>query len=985
MASKKLVVIDSNALIHRAFHALPPTLADESGRPTNAVYGFTSIFLKTLKDLKPDYIVACFDRKEKTFRHEEYTEYKATRVKAPDELYEQIPLVKEVLNAFGVTVFELAGFEADDLIGTICELKTVDRPDIETIVLTGDQDCLQLVDYNTKVLSPHKGLSETILYGEAEVQEKFGGLLPKQLIDYKGLRGDPSDNIPGVRGIGEKGAIELLLNFQSLEEIYKNIDSEKIKDRTRQLLIEQREQAVMSKKIATIVRNAPIDFNLKDCQFTGFDQNKVIDIFQKLGFKRLMSQLAGLSKKGLIISGGQGDLFGVKSEDQKTLEQKNIKTDKQEGTATEKQEEIATRKQSERLGAQNYQLLTKNNLKSFLTDLKKQEIFCFDTETDGLNPFSNNLVGIAFCWQAGTAFYLPAELAETIKTDLIKIFSAEKIKKIGHNLKFDLEVLNNWFSSAPVIPTEMTEGKEVEGSLKTKKNWIPGQARNDIKGIQNNDTVRGLYFDTMIASYLLNAGHRQHNLDTLAFVEFGYQMQPITDLIGTGRNQITMAEVPLEKVSWYAGEDADLTYRLYEKFLKELEKENLFGLFNELEMPLVEVLAGIEKNGVKINNKSLKELSTDFGKRIKTIEKKAWKMADTEFNLASPKQLKEILFDKLEISTAGIGKTKTGISTAAGELEKLQGQHKIIDLIIEFRELSKLKSTYLDALPALESPLDGRIHTSFNQTVTSTGRLSSSEPNLQNIPIRSELGGPIRRAFIAEPGFKIVKADYSQIELRIIASLANDQKMLEIFNSGGDIHTMTAAIIHGIKPEEVTKEIRRTAKEVNFGVLYGMGAWGLSSRTGISNTEAQQFIYKYFDTFKDVKKWLDETIEITKNKGYVETLYGRRRFLPEINSSISQVRNSAERMAVNMPIQGTAADLIKLAMIKIHNELPEVSAKSKMILQVHDELVFEVPEKEVKKIAKFIDTAMCSVMKLRAPIEVEVSVGDNWGETEEVK
>lgn len=932
MSAKKerLLIIDSNALIHRAFHALPPTLTDGQGRQTNAVYGFTTIFLKAIKDLKPDYVVACFDRKEKTFRHEEYLEYKATRTKAPDELYAQIPLVKEVLEAFDVPVYELAGFEADDLIGTIATLKTVDRPDVESVILTGDQDCLQLVDYNTKVLLPHKGLSETILYGEPEVKEKFSGLSPKQLIDYKGIRGDTSDNIPGVRGIGEKGAIELLLNFGTLENIYKNIDSEKIKDRTRLLLSEQKDQAIMSKKLATIVLDAKIDFKLKDCRFQGFDQDKVATLFMELGFKRLMSQISTLAKAGFAVPVGQSSLF--------------------ESTASQNNEEIVqTKLVSQKIGTQNYQTITKENLESFLSDLKKQTIFCFDTETDGLNPFSDQLVGLSICWEAGVAYYLPLALAKIIKSELLEIFSNETIKKIGHNLKFDIEVLGTWLGSA-------------------KKPF----------------EIKGVYFDTMIASYLLNAGHRQHNLDTLAFVEFGYQMQPIEDLIGKGKNQTVMSEIPLEKVSWYACEDADITFRLYQKFLPELEKENLLGLFNELEMPLVQVLAEIEKNGVKINNKSLQEQSIEFGKRIKIIEKKAWKIAGVEFNLASPKQLKEILFDKLQISTAGIGKTKTGISTAAGELEKLQGQHEIIGLIIEYRELAKLKSTYLDALPALKSPVDGRVHTSFNQTVTATGRLSSSEPNLQNIPIKSELGGPIRQAFIAEPGFKLIKADYSQIELRIIASLANDEKMLEIFNSGGDIHTMTAAIIHGIKPEEVTKEIRRTAKEVNFGVLYGMGAWGLSARTGISNTEAQQFIHKYFETFAGVKKWLDETIAIARDKGHVETIYGRRRYLPEINSSIGQVRNSAERMAVNMPIQGAAADLIKLAMIKIHQELPKISAKSKMILQVHDELVFETPEKDVKKVAKFIDEAMCSVMKLRAPIEVEISASNNWGETKKI-
>ena len=920
---EKLVIIDSNALIHRAFHALPPTLSDEQGRPTNAVYGFTSILLKTLKDLQPDYLVACFDRKEKTFRHQEYAEYKATRVKAPDELYQQIPLVKEVLEVFGIPIFELAGFEADDLIGTICELKTVNRPDMESIVLTGDQDCLQLVDYNTKVLSPHKGLSETILYGENEVKEKFGGLMPKQLIDYKGLRGDTSDNIPGVRGIGEKGAIELLNNFGSLENIYQNLESPKISNRTRELLKEQKEQAFLSKKIATINKQSPIDFDLKKCRFENFNQTAVIDLFQLLGFKRLMSQLSTLTKSGIIITNGQKSLFEAPA-----------------NTTTDQKSKI-----SNKLGEQNYQLLNAKTLKPFIKELKEQKEFCFDTETTGLNPFVDDLVGISFCWQAGNAYYLPVELTKTIIKELKAIFENEKIKKIGHNLKFDLEFINRY--------------------LETK--------------------IKGLFFDTMIASYVLNPGHRQHSLDTLAFIEFGYQMQPIEELIGKGRDQIKMSEVDLEKISWYAGEDADLTFRLYQKLMPELEKENLNVLFFDLEMPLIEVLAEIENNGVKINSKFLKKLSVDFQLRIEEIEKKTWKLAGEKFNLASPKQLKEILFNRLKISTAGIGKTKTGLSTAAGELEKLQGQHPIIDLIIEFRELSKLKSTYLDALPALVSKSDNRLHTSFNQTITATGRLSSSEPNLQNIPIRTEIGGQIRKAFIAEKGYKLIKADYSQIELRIVASLANDKKMLDIFNQGGDIHTQTAALIHGIKTDEVTKEIRRTAKEINFGVLYGMGAWGLASRTGLSNNEAQKFIYKYFETFSGVKQWLEETVEIAQSRGFVETLYGRRRFIPEINSSISQVRNSAERMAVNMPIQGTAADLIKLAMIEINKKLPKISSQAKMILQVHDELVFEVPEKDVKEVAKFVTEAMCSVMKLRAPIEVEVLTGDNWGELEETK
>ena len=968
---QKLVIIDCNALIHRAWHALPP-LADKNGKLTNAVYGFTMIFIKALKDLKPEYLAATFDLKGKTFRHEQYQEYKATRVKQPDEFYDQIPVVKEVLRAFNVPIYEKQGFEADDVIGTIANLKTVDRPDIDTIIVTGDQDCLQLVDYNTRVLSPHKGFSETILYGEAEVKEKFGGLAPKQLIDYKGLRGDTSDNIPGVKGIGEKGAIDLLTNFHTLDGIYKNIQSEKIKDRTRDLLMEQKDQAYMSKKLATIITDVPLDFKLEKTRFQGYDQNAVIDIFQRLNFKSLMRQLSTLSQAGIEVTTGQGGLFD-KPPERKGSSVLSSRAKRglpaQAGIPSKEEDNKKETKQiNKRVGQQDYQLVNNEKaLKKFLMDLKKQEKFCFDTETTSLNPFEARLLGISFCWNAGEAYYVTEPMIRIVKDDLAKIFENKKIKKIGHNLKYDIEVVSQYFFS---------------DALKTRHTL-------------SLQRVENIYFDTMVASYLLNPGSRQHNLDTIAFVELGYQMQSIEELIGKpasaslrrgkGQGQTTLADVPVEKVSWYSCEDADICFRLYQKFAPELEQQNIFGLFENLEIPLVQVLADIERNGVKIDSGFLTKLSKELGKKISELEKKIYKSAGVEFNVASPKQLKEVLFDKMKISTVGLGKTKTGISTGASELEKLKGEHKIIDLILEFRELSKLKNTYLDALPLLVDKDDGRVHTSFNQTVTATGRLSSSEPNLQNIPIRSELGAQIRTAFIAEPGYKLVKADYSQIELRIVASLSDDTNMISIFKSGGDIHTQTAAIINNIKPGEVTKEMRRKAKEVNFGVLYGMGAWGLASRTGISNHEAQDFINKYFQAFKKVKKYLDETVEIARDKGYVETLLGRRRYLPEINSSMNQVRSGAERMALNHPIQGTAADLIKLAMIEINKKLAEVSPKSRMILQVHDELVFEVPDKEVKKVAEFIKDKMCSVLKLKAPIAVEVSAGDNWGETKEIK
>ncbi|MFA4871709.1 MAG: DNA polymerase I [Patescibacteria group bacterium] len=941
---QKFAIIDSNALIHRAFHALPPLMTKE-GVLTNAVYGFTSILLKTIKDLKPDYIVATFDLAAKTFRHIEYEPYKAHRVKQPDELYAQIPLVKEVLKAFNIPIFEKEGFEADDLIGTIAHLKSVDRSDIETIIVTGDQDTLQLVDDNTKVLSPHKGISETIIYDEKLVKEKFEGLTPNQLIDYKALRGDPSDNIPGVKGIGQKGAIDLLNEFGALENIYRNIESPKIKNRARELLKRYKTESFLSKKLATIIIDVPIDFNLEKCAFIGFNRAKVIEIFQKLNFKKLLGQLSTLENK-LIAKGNQagrrqGSLFEGGPKPEQTLSEKNPH--------------------------HQYNLIdSEKELKKFLAQLKQQEKFCFDTETSNLDPFVSDLVGISFSWEKNIAYYLPIKTIKQIKNELKKIFADEKVQKIGHNLKFDVEVLEQYFPSP----------------------CIKGRVRERSK-------VNGVYFDTMVASYLLNPSSHQHSLDTLAFIELGYQMQLIEELIGKGKNQISLADVPVEKVACYSCEDALITWLLYKKFAKELERQGMFGLFEKIDMPLVEVLAQVEKNGVKVDDKFLQKISKKFDTKIKALEEETYRIAGEKFNLASPLQLKKILFEKMKIDPTGLGKTKTGISTGAAELQKLAGwlrenkedgkKRKIIDLLLEFRELSKLKNTYLDALPELINPKDGRVHTSYNQTVTATGRLSSSDPNLQNIPIRTELGRQIRKAFVAEAGFKILKADYSQIELRIVASLANDKKMLKAFENKIDIHTQTAAAINDVEIKDVSPEMRRAAKEVNFGVLYGMGAWGLAQRTGISGQKAQEFITKYFKTFKGVRKYIDETIEMAREKGFVETFYGRRRYIPEINSGVQQIRSAAERMATNTPVQGSAADLIKLAMIEIHRELPKISPETKMILQVHDELVFEVPEKKVKKVAEFVQEKMCSVYKLRAPIEAEVSVGDNWGETEKIK
>jgi DNA polymerase-1 len=905
---EKFIIIDGNALIHRAWHALPPTLTTKSGEIVNAVYGFTMTLLKVLKDLKPDYLAVTFDLKGPTFRHKEYKEYKATRVKQADELYQQFPRVKEVVKTFNIPIYEKEGVEADDVIATLVKDKAVEK--IQSVIVTGDLDTLQLVDANTEVYTMHKGMSDTITYDIAEVKRRFDGLTPAQMVDYKALRGDPSDNIPGVKGIGEKGAINLLKEFKTLENLYQNLDSKKIKDRYRNLLKEHKKDALMSKKLCQLKDNVPLKFKLKDAEVTGYDIGKVMPLFQELEFKTLINRLPNELQTGKITAQGAFD-FGSgakKAKKKKKADYKLIKTEA--------------------------------DFKEFINQLKKQKILALDTETSGYDPFIEELLGISFCWQDGKAFYLPATKPWL---ELIKpILENPEIKKIGHNIKFDLESL--------------------------------GTAGIKLKGIS---------FDTMIASYLINPGSRQHNLDGLVFTELGYQMQPITDLIGKGKDQISLKEVSIEEVADYSGEDADFTWRLVKPLTKQLKDKNNLGLLEKIEVPLIPVLAKMEKNGVMIDTAFLKKMAEKVNKELADLEKKIHRLAKTKFNIASPLQLKEVLFEKLKISTQGLGHTKTGVSTAAGELNKIVAQHKIIKPILKFRELSKLKSTYLEALPELVD-LNGRIHTSFNQTITATGRLSSSEPNLQNIPIRTELGQKIRQAFVAPKGFKILSADYSQIELRIIASLANDKKMIASFKKGEDIHIRTAAEIHDVALNKVTKSMRYAAKAVNFGIIYGQGPHGLAAGTGVSFQKARDFIDRYFEIHQPIRNYLDQTKKLAHEKGYVETFFGRRRYLPEINSSIQPIAASAERMAINHPVQGTAADLMKLAMIEIYQGLPKVSQETKMLLQVHDELVFEVPEKEVKEVAKFVEQAMEKVYKLRAPVETHIEVGENWGELKRI-
>ncbi|MBI4779216.1 DNA polymerase I [Candidatus Falkowbacteria bacterium] len=921
----KFMIIDGNALIHRSFHALPP-LTTKTGEIVNAVYGFTAVLIKALREFKPTYVALTLDRKEKTFRHDQFNGYKATRVKAPDELYAQIPRVKEIAENFNIPIFELAGFEADDLIGTLAN--RVDGA-VEKIIVTGDMDTMQLINDHTKVFTMKRGLTDSVIYDEKAVRERYG-LEPGQMIDFKALRGDPSDNIPGVKGIGEKTATELLKNFKTLDGVYKNINSKKIKDRIRELLAQHKNDAYMSRSLATIKCDAPIEFDLGGARFGQFDQGKLAKLFNELEFRSLLPRLQGLAEEA----------------EKRLIKDKNYEQ---------------TDKFKRNLELFKYELIDNDKkFDKFFKKLQTQKEFAFDTETANFNPVTAELLGISFSWKSGEAYYLETKNKKLkVKSNLFNynkndnqednlwleklrpIFKNEKIKKYGHNIKYDIEVM---------------------ASL----------------GID----VKGVAADSMIASYLLNPGSRQHNLDAVTFNEFNHQKITKEDLLGKGKEKISFGEVAVEKLYNYSCEDADFTNRLAKKLLSELKKQKLIKLFDEIEMPLVLVLAEMETNGIKIDKEFLADMGKAVDKKISHLRKKIHDLAGLEFNINSTQQLRDVLFEKLAIPAAGISKNKTGLSTGADELFKLKGQHPIIDLIQEYREVVKLSTTYIEALPKLVNQKTGRLHTSFNQTVTATGRLSSTEPNMQNIPIRTDLGREIRKAFIAGKGYKLLSLDYSQIELRLAAHMSGDKKMIEAFKKGEDIHTATAAEINQISLTEVTPELRREAKAVNFGILYGQGPHGLSQGADIPYVRAKEFIDKYFLAYKGVKKFVDQTIEMARNKGYTETLFQRRRILPEINSSVMQVRKGAERMAINTPLQGTAADIIKVAMIRIKKLIDQnyQAGEIKMLLQVHDELVFEVKEDLAEKTAVEIKNIMESVIKLKVPLGVDASLGDNWGE-----
>ena len=936
------MIIDGNALLHRSFHALPMSMTTKSGEVVNAVYGFAAFLLKAVRELKPEYVVLTMDPPGPTFRHKKFKAYKAQRVKAPQELYDQIPRIKELAQAFDIPTFSVAGFEADDLIGTIARL--VDG-EVKKIILTGDKDTLQLVNNHTEVYSMSRGVSESIDYDEKTVKAKTG-LAPEQQIDYKALRGDPSDNIPGVPGIGEKTAVVLLGKFKTLDKVYEQVNknskqiNEIVTPRIINLLSEHKKEAYLSQDLATIKCDVPIKFDLEKTRFSTFDEGKVIDFFADMEFKSLMPRLQTLF---------------------------NTQANKKEVRQERADDKFERNRQDFR-----YTLVDQETkFKKFLAAVKKQKNFTFDTETTGIDPLTASLLGISFSWKKGEAWYVNfadrgSRIADRGQNNL---FSYQK--NSAHDTQHTTPAIHPWLAKLKPIFEDESIKKHAHN------------AKYDIRVMWNQGVdVKSVDFDTMIASYLLNPGTRQHNIDALAFSELGFEKINKTDLLGKGRDKKKFEEVEDEKLSLYSCEDADFTERLANRLAPKLKAAKLDTLFNTIEMPLVLVLARMEENGVKIDPEFLRLMSGKLAKKLKTLESKIHEQAGAKFNINSTQQLKVVLFDKLEIPTDNIAKTKTGISTAASELDKLKDYHPIIRLLQEYRELAKLASTYVDSLPALINKKTGRLHTSFNQTVAATGRLSSTEPNLQNIPIRTELGREIRRAFVADRGCVLVSLDYSQIELRLAAHMSGDKKMIAAFNNNADIHTSTAAEINQVSPEAVDKNMRREAKAINFGILYGQGPHGLSQTADIPYARAQEFIEQYFNVYKDIKNYIDKTVDDARRKGYTETLFGRRRPLPEIDSSVAMIRKAAERMAVNTPLQGTAADMIKAAMVEIADKVKDPDIR--MILQVHDELVFEIKRGKEKDAVKKVKAIMENVIKLKVPVIVDVSIGRNWGEMKDM-
>ncbi|HLI90408.1 MAG TPA: DNA polymerase I [Ktedonobacteraceae bacterium] len=1030
---KKLVLIDGHAIIHRAFHAVPDDLSTSTGEPVNATFGFTSMLMKALLEERPDYIAVTFDRPTPTFRHERYEQYKAHRPTLPDNIRPQFGRIREVVRAFGIQIYEKDGYEADDILGTLSVQAT--QQGVDTVIYTGDMDTLQLVNEHVRVKVAKRGITEVTEYDEAEIEARYG-FPPDKLPDFKGLVGDKSDNIPGVPGIGEKTASRLLAEYGDLEGVLAHAGD--LKPREQKLLQENAEQARESKFLATIVRDAPVQLDLEACRLTHVNGDTVVALFRQLEFRSQVERAFALFRQlginvvtnetapekeseeaepaapateemaaeeetlrfappvGMVPivtpppppddtgrvnplpwePQAQGSAAVGKGAHSAVAEKASGESDV-DAPATEEPTQLSLFETAEphtgvvhrlhlpgpasmsaplyledetNAGTNTMIIDSEEALRVLVRSLSSAGGFAFDTETTSEDPLHAELVGISCSMAAGEAYYIPVGHIEGVDGQepgpqlplpyvlekLRPVLEDRTIRKYMHNAKYDMAVLERY-------------------------------------GI----TLRGLGFDTMLGAYLIEPGRRGLGLKEQVFQRLGPVMTPISELIGSGSKMISMARVPVRKAADYAGADADMTLRLIAPIMAELRQNNLLDLYNRIELPLIPVLMQMEAYGVALDADFLRTFGEQLDEQLHRLEHAIYdSVGGIRFNINSTKQLGDILFTQLKLPAGR--KTKTGYSVNADVIESLQGKHPIIDHLLAYRQLSKLKSTYVDGLLALMDTSTGRIHTSFNQTVASSGRLSSSNPNLQNIPVRTELGRQIRRAFIADPSYTLLTADYSQIELRILAHITGEARLVEAFSKDEDIHTITASSLFNVPVEQVTRDQRRLAKTVVYAVLYGQSAFGLSQVTGMSNADAASFIKRYHETFPLVKVYVDKTLHQARTQGYTNTYYGRKRFFPEMRSLSHNERQALEREAINMPIQGTNADLIKMAMIRIDHALRQQRMKTRMILQVHDELVFEVPVEELERARRLIKREMEGVEKLRVPIKVEMKVGRNW-------
>lgn len=890
----RLFLFDGTALAYRAYYALDRSLSTSTGIPTNATYGVARMLVRFIKDhiiVGKDYVAVAFDKKAATFRHKLLETYKAQRPKTPDLLIQQLPYIKKLVEALGMKVLEVEGYEADDIIATLA-VKGLPLFD-EIFIVTGDKDMLQLVNENIKVWRIIKGISDLELYDAQKVKEKYG-VEPQQIPDLLALTGDEIDNIPGVTGIGEKTAVQLLEKYKDLEDILNHV--RELPQKLRKALLRDRESAVLSKKLAILETNVPIEINWEELRYQGYDREKLLPLLKELEFASIMKEL---------------QLY----------------------------------EESEPVGYRIVKDLVE--FEKLIEKLRESPSFAVDLETSSLDPFDCDIAGISVSFKPKEAYYIPLHHRNAQNLDekevlkkLKEILEDPGAKIVGQNLKFDYKVLM-------------------------------------VKGIEPVPP----HFDTMIAAYLIEPNEKKFNLDDLALKFLGYKMTSYQELMSFSSPLFgfSFVDVPLEKAANYSCEDADITYRLYKTLSLKLHEADLENVFYKIEMPLVSVLARMELNGVYVDTEFLKKLSEEYGKKLEELAEEIYRIAGEPFNINSPKQVSRILFEKLGIKPRG-KTTKTGdYSTRIEVLEELAGEHEIIPLILEYRKIQKLKSTYIDALPKMVNPKTGRIHASFNQTGTATGRLSSSDPNLQNLPTKSEEGKEIRKAIVPQdPNWWIVSADYSQIELRILAHLSGDENLLRAFEEGIDVHTLTASRIFNVKPEEVTEEMRRAGKMVNFSIIYGVTPYGLSVRLGVPVKEAEKMIVNYFVLYPKVRDYIQRVVSEAKEKGYVRTLFGRKRDIPQLMARDRNTQAEGERIAINTPIQGTAADIIKLAMIEIDRELKERKMRSKMIIQVHDELVFEVPDEEKDALVELVKDRMTNVVKLSVPLEVDVTIGKTW-------